>query len=283
MVSPAADIFRQAAELNVSDPRRKGSTIHLEEGCELIVSGDLHGNRNAFNKIIAHAALDANPSCRLVLQEMGHGPLDPKSGHDRSIDLLLRAARLKIQHPQQILFLMGNHDLAQFTGNEITKEGRGVCKAFVAGTHFAFGEQGDEVLAAVNDFFRSMPLAIRCPNGAMLSHSLPAPSRMTLAGTDVLQRDYREADYHRGGSVYEWTWGRGQTAEQLDQLAAELGADFFILGHRHVETGYEIFAPRGLVIASDHEHGYIVQFSGDLAMNAEIALECVKPIAALGI
>lgn len=281
MASPAADIFRQAAELNVSDPRRKGSTVHLEEGCEMIVAGDLHGNRNALNKIIAHARLDARAACRLVLQEMGHGPVDPKSGHDRSIDVLLRAARLKVQHPQQVLFLMGNHDLAQFTGNEITKEGRGVCKSFIAGVNFAFGEQGGEVLDAVNEFFRSMPLAIRCPSGVMLSHSLPAPNRMKLAGTDVLQRAYREEDYHRGGSVYEWTWGRGQTSQQLDELAAELGIDFFILGHRHVESGYEIFAPRGMVIASDHEHGYILEFSGDLALTGEMAAECVKPIAGL--
>ena len=281
MPSAAVDIFRQAAELNASDPRRKGNTVYLEEGCEMIVSGDLHGNRNALHKIIAHARLDHNLQKHLVLQELGHGPPDPKSGQDRSIDVLLRAARLKLQHPRQVLFILGNHDVAQFTGNEIAKEGRGVCKAFAAGIQFAFGDDGPEVLAAVDLFFRSLPLAIRCPNGVLLTHSLPAPTRMKLAGTEILTRAYREEDFRRGGPVYEWTWGRGQTAEQLEQLAAELGVEFFILGHRHVETGWEFLASRGMIIASDHEHGCIIEFTGDLVLTAEMAAQSVRPIVAL--
>jgi len=208
--------------------------------------------------------------------------VDPATGHDRSAELLLRAARLKVQHPRQVLFVLGNHDVAQVTGSEIMKGGRGVCRAFAAGVNFAFGGEGPEVLSAIEKFLLSMPLAIRCPNGVLISHSLPSPSRMKLAGTEILSRPYRDEDLRRGGPVYEWTWGRNQTAEQLDELAAKLGVEFFILGHHHADSGFEMLSPRGMVVMSDHEHGCIVEFVADLALTAEMVGDCVKPIAALG-
>lgn len=282
MSHPVADIFQQAAGLNREDPRREGNVVALEAGCEVIVCGDLHGNRTGLAKVIAHADVAHNPTRRLVLQEITHGPVDPRTGHDRSVEVLLRAARLKVQQPDQVIMLLSNHDLAQATGNEITKGGRRVCEDFVEGLRQAFEDAAEEILPAVNDLLLSQPLGIRCANRTWIGHTLPSPRRQALVGTDVLGRPYTEDDLHRGGGAYEWTWGRNHTPEQIDALAAELDVDFFVLAHQRIETGYEWLSPRAIVLASDDAHGYLLRFATDAPLTDELVQAGLRPIAALG-
>ena len=282
MPSPVPDIFRQAARLNAEDPRRRGSTIHLtQETPEVIVVGDLHGNRAGLSDVIRYADLDRSESRVLILQEIVHGPPDPPGGCDRSIEVLLRSARLKVTYAEKVIFLLGNHDLAQVTGNEITKDGRGVCKDFNEGVGLCFGEEAPEVLEAVKDFIVSMPLAVRCPNSVLVTHSLPSPARMDIAGPDILDRTYQESDFVRGGPVYEWTWGRGHTDQQTDQLAQQLGVGFFILGHQHIPEGWRTLTSRALAVASDHPKGCLVHFNTADPLTSETVTECIKPIASL--
>ncbi|MGC9455567.1 MAG: metallophosphoesterase [Phycisphaerae bacterium] len=280
MSSAAADIFHQAAGQNCRDTRRSGNVVVVDEDLEMVVTGDLHGNRRNLDKIIRFADLGAHPNRRLLLQEIIHGPFDCE-GPDRSAELLLRAARLSCSHPGQVVFVLGNHDIAQVTGSEITKSGRGVCEAFTAGVAYAFEDEADEVMQGIDAFLRSIPLAVRCPNGVFITHSLPHPARMQTAGTDILAREIRPEDLLRGGAVYEWTWGRGQTEEQIDALAEELGVEFFVLGHRHVESGWEMLTKRSLTIASDHSHGCVMRFASDSPVTADNVARMMTPIVAL--
>jgi hypothetical protein len=277
----AADIFRQAAQANVEDPRRRGNVVELEAGCDVIVTGDVHGNRQTFARILAYFERPSARPRRLVLQELIHGPLDEATGQDRSVELLLRAARLKLARPTDVVFLLGNHDLAQITGIEVAKEGAESCKAFIEGVRFAFGADGEQVLTAVDDFIRSMPLAAKCPNGVWITHSLPSPMRTAAAGVEILTRPYRYEDFLRGGAVYDWTWGRGQTDEQIDALAAALGAELFVLGHRHTQAGIEAVARRAVAIASDHNHGCLVEFASDLPLDADMAMMSATPLLSI--
>ncbi len=281
MPSAAADIFRQAAEHNADDPRRDGNIVDIEDGREVVATGDVHGNTRNLNKIIRFADLGSHPQRRLILQEVIHGPFGSE-GPDRSVEPLLRAARLKCAHPEQVLFVMGNHDVAQLSGSEITKGGRGVCDEFSRGIAYAFEDEADEVISGVEAFLLSLPVAVRCPNGVFITHSLPHPARMQQAGTEILRRPYTPEDMRRGNGLYEWTWGRGQTPEQLDALAEELGVKFFVLGHRHVDSGWEVLGPRAVTIASDHSHGCLMRFSSDSPVVPERLGELMTPIVALG-
>jgi hypothetical protein len=277
-----AEIFHQAAALNRDDPRRRGNTLMLEAGCQVLVAGDIHGHRGNLNKLIEHAGLARRPAVRLVLQEIVHGPPEAATGHDRSIELLLRAARLKVAHPQQALFVLGNHDLAEVTGNEITKDGRGTCKAFAAGVAYCFAEAAGEIMPAVKEFLLSAPIAIKCPNKVLVAHSAPSPDRMEKAGVDVLGRPSEPADLRRGGGAYEWTWGRGHTPQQLRELAAQLDVSLFVLGHMHVPHGCEAVGDVALVLASDTDHGCMVEFDGDQVPSFEQLRGGVRKIASLG-
>lgn len=252
----------------------------MHEDSDVVLSGDIHGHGDNLAKIVAAAALPQDQRRTLVLQEVIHGPPDA-AGCDPSIRLLVRAAKLKIAHPQQVLFLLGNHDVAQLTGSEITKAGVGVCRAFVQGVGACFGDDAEQIIPAVNELLLSMPLVVRCPNGVWMSHSLPSPSRMDQAGTEVLQRPYRRDDLSRGGGVYEWTWGRGHTAEQLETLAARLDVEYFLLAHRHSPQGVEIISDRGLAVLSDHAHGCVIRFAASAPVNSETIPSCIRPISSL--
>ena len=281
MSHPIADIFRQAADLSTADPRRRGNTVWLGDDVELIVSGDLHGQRDWLAKIIDFADIGAHPNRVLILQELIHGPVDAKTGKDRSIELLLRAARLMLAHPQQVIFLLGNHDLAQVTGGEVSKDGRSMCRQFAEDVTASFADDGPDVLEAVLAFLRSLPIAVRCANDVLVAHSAPSPTRMEQAGTDILDRQSTDDDLRRGGPVYDWTWGRHQTPEQMEALGEQLGVSFFVLAHRHVDSGYETVGDRAATITSDNPHGCVARFSTDRPLTAEAFADAVRPIATL--
>jgi len=281
MASIVADIFRQAADLNSNDSRRKGNVVYLGEDAQVVVAGDIHGNRKGLAKIIKFAGLGESPKRHLVLQEIIHCPADPATGHDRSVEPLLRAARLKLSRPQQTLFLLGNHDIAQITGNEIITDGESFCKSFRDGVEFSFGDDADQVYEAIEEFFMSLPLAIRCANGVFISHSLPSPDRTELAGIDILDRPFAVEDFKRGQPVYEWVWGRRQTEQQLEELAGKLSIDFFVLGHQHTDEGFRLLGPRGIVVVSDHGRGCAVRFDSTEHISGDNIAEHLHRIAGL--
>lgn len=277
-----ADMFRQAAELNADDPRRQGNVVHLDAQDDVVVAGDIHGHRMGLAKALRYADVRANPSRRLVLQEIIHGPQDERTGHDRSMELLQRAVRLQTEHPERVLFLLGNHDVAEITGNEITKDGRGYCKSFQAGLEYLYEDAAGEVREALEAFLLSLPLAVRCPNGVWLSHSLPSPNRMEEAGTEILDRATTPDDLRRGRGAYEWTWGRRQSTEQVEKLAEQLGVRFFVLGHQPCEQGSQQVGRRVLLLASDHSRGCLLHFRADEPLDAGNVAAHIRRLIAIG-
>lgn len=276
-----AEIFRQAADANRSDPRRKGNLVLLDGPAEIVIAGDIHGHRGNLAKVLDYADLPHHPDRVLVLQEIIHGLLDERTGLDRSVELLMRVARVRLACPN-LLILLGNHDLAQVTGNEIAKEGRGVCKSFSQALADAFGPESPQVSQALNEFLLSAPLAIRFGRGIMVTHSLPAPGRMELAGADILAaQGYTDRDIRRGGGAYEWTWGRNQTPEQLDDLAAQLGVQFFVMGHRHSPEGFELVPSRAISLTCDSDRGCILHLFNDTNVTLENVRQYLKPVITL--
>lgn len=279
MPHPVVEIFQKAAAANLEDTRRKGNVVHLEQGSNCVVAGDIHGYRHGFQKIVRHAELGTYENTRLVLQEIVHGPVDARTGFDRSVELLMRAASLKIKHPDNILFVIANHDVAQISGSEITKAGRGVCKEFLESLKHEFKEHFSEVNKAIEEFICSMPLAVKCANGTLISHSLPSPNRMEMGGTEILNKPYTDQDYLRGNPLYEWVWGRNQTQEQIEKLSQELDVKFFLLAHQHCDDGFVPLGPKAAAVLSDHQHGYITVFDDNVELTGDNIRQYIKPMA----
>jgi len=247
--------LREAAVLNREDPLLAGSVLEFPDYGQLVMTGDLHGHRRNFAKLQLFCGLKTSPARRVVIHEIIHEEPETFDGYDTSYEMLIEAARWKCEQPDQVHFLLGNHELAQLTGHEIAKNGRIVTYEFERSVHAAYGGWTDEVLTAMHEFMRSFPLAGRTQTGIFLSHSLPGPRELPMFDFGIFSRRPTEADLTDFGSAYLLVWGRYQTDQTLSAIAEEVDANWFICGHQPQEEGYCVLHGRMIVLASDHNHG----------------------------
>ena len=277
----AADIFLQAAELNRQDPLRSGSLLEFPPYGQVVMTGDLHGHRRNFDKLQRYCQLDYAGARHVVLHEIIHEEAVDLSGRDDSHFVLLDVARWKCAYPDQVHILQSNHELAQLTGHEITKNGRIVTVAFEQSVMQSYGTGGQRVMDAMHEYLRSLPLAGRTPNRVFLSHSLPYPHELSLFDPTVLQREPTESDLRERGAGHMLVWGRYHTTDALAELRRLLDVDFFVCGHQPQESGFDIVHGRMIILASDHNHGVFLAM--DLAK--PVTLECltrqIRPLAAV--
>lgn len=244
-------LFRRAAEASRNCSLRKGATVHLPARGRLVASGDLHDHTDNFYRLIRLAGLTESPDHHLLVQEVVHGP-NRVNGQDLSVRILARVAALKIQFPEQVHILLGNHELAQMSGDGILKDGVSVVDVFDDGLEFLYQDAAEDVNEAMADFISSMLLAVKLPNDIMLCHSLPAPRKMQSFDPEVINRDPTPTDYDTAGSAHDLVWGRHHTEEQTQKLAEIWGVKNFILGHQPADMGWDQQTENALVLNSDH-------------------------------
>lgn len=211
---------------------------------------------------------------------MIHGP-DRLNNADLSIRMLTRCAALKLLYPDRVHVLLSNHELAQMQGEGITKHGVSVVDAFDLGIEYLYADAAEEVQEAVEDYVRSLPLAVRCANGLMVSHSLPAPRRIDDFDKSILDRALTDEDYLNKGSAYDMVWGRYQNQVITQELAEAWGVTAFIVGHQPAEMGYEAIAGNTLIIASDHGHGVVLSIDLARDYRRDDLIHCIRALAAV--
>jgi hypothetical protein len=272
--------YKAAAGADFADAFRKGNQIIFPETGRVVATGDLHGHRRNFEKIVKFAALEASPANHVILHEMIHGgPTDAKGG-DLSWEMIYHACKLKVKHPNQVHFLLGNHDLAQMSGMEISRQGTRCLAAFEAGMKHRFGPRSPEVIAALYEFFRSQPIACRAGN-IFFSHSTPARRFFADFDPTVFDRPITDADRERPGSVYSLVWGRAFDQPTADNLARRLNCGIFIIGHEPQPEGWHAPTTRHIILASDHGHGTCLPIQlGRKYIHPEL-VRMIKPLAGL--
>jgi hypothetical protein len=278
-----AGLLDAAAAAMLAEPRRRGASVHLPREGRLLLTGDLHDNPVHLRLVRQLARLERSPSNHLVLHELIHGDR-LVNGVDLSYRMLCRAAQLVLAHPGQVHVVLANHELAQAFRQPVSKGAGDNNELFDAGLDWAFGDDAALVEEAVVRFVRAMPLAVRCANGLMLSHSLPSPHELEGFDRGILDRPLDEADYaHGSGSAWRMVWGRNWTRDQLAELGAAWGVRTFALGHAFVEHGAE--APFGnlLLLNTDHDRGRVVaaDLSADAADADTMVMESI-PLSAYG-
>lgn len=252
-------------------------------GWRVVMSGDLHDHVLNFQRLVKLARLEESKRHLLILHEICHGSR-LICGCDFSVRLLAQVAALKCRWPEQVHVLLSNHDMAQALGQEILKEGRGMVQAFNDGLDYIFGpENAGRVRTGMGEFVRSLPLAVRLPNGILCTHSLPSPFQMEGFDLGVLDRELVEEDYFPGGAAYAMVWGRGHTAEQAERLAEAWGVELFVMGHQPVDMGYQVENDRMLVLASNHEHGVGLPIDTWRRYSMQELVEAIVPLAAVEI
>jgi hypothetical protein len=245
-----------ATDENKMSSLRQEQVVHLPAEGELWMTGDIHDHRRNFDKLLKAVDLGNNPQRHLVLHELIHGDHYDQEGAEESWNTLYRAAELKCDFPEQVHFLLANHDLAQIHGKGIMKAGLSVCEAFTKGVRKAFGEQRNVVNVAITEFLLSFPLAVRAPNGIFCCHSLPTDSQIDAFDYSIFDRPLEGKDYSpKTGAVYQLIWGRGMTPETVDKFLERVDAQLIITGHQPQEMGYAVNGDRHLILASDHNQG----------------------------
>jgi len=275
----AADILQEAAQLNLTDPLRRGALLEFPNYGQLVMTGDLHGHRRNFEKLQRYCDLEHYLPRHVILHEIIHEEGDGLDAVDRSFEVLLHAARWKCDFPDQVHFLQSNHELAQLTKHEITKGGRVVTVAFEQAIYEAFGRRTDEVLRAINEYIQSLPLAGRTENRIFLSHSLPSPRDLPAFDPAVLNRVPTAQDLCDRGSAHALVWGRYHTEAALIALADMLDVDTFICGHQPQEMGYDIWHDRLILLASDHNHGVFLPFDLAKPHTVDDLVRHIRPFA----
>jgi len=277
------ETFGAAGDENKLSPLRDQQVVNLPPGGEVWMTGDIHDNRTNFSKLITHVDLAGNPQRHLILHELIHGDHFDQNGAEDSWKILHQAAELKCNFPDQVHFLLANHDLAQIHGEGIMKAGLSVCEAFNAGVKRDFGASGTMVTVAITEFLLSLPLAIKCPNGLLFCHSLPTDDQIKSFDFTVFERPLEPADYRRRtGPVYQLIWGRNVTPSGVAEFAEKMEAKLIITGHQPQDNGYFVNGERHLIIASDHSQGVFLPLNLDEEYDIEKLVGVMSKFVSLG-
>lgn len=254
--------FRQAAQSNRNDPLRRGNVVHLPANAQLLVAGDLHGHGRNLLKIQALAGdLASQPLRHVVLQELIHERHDDPSDApvaDRSHQVLTAVVRWQLAFPTQVHVIIGNHEMAQMSGQDILKSGGSVCRAFDDGVRDRYTDEAHDLLTAMGDYFRSLPLAVRSNDGVAVLHSLPADRTLNGFDSTIFHRELRDADFARSGSAYQLLWGRTFTRPAIDRIRSDLDAQLLVLGHQPQPAGVLVVDTDAIILASDHACGAVL-------------------------
>jgi hypothetical protein len=250
-------LFHNAAEANAGTPARRGNVVQLPDtgGGDVLITADLHGNWLNYDRVLELASLDRNPKRHLVLQEVCHGgPSYPMEGGCMSHLLLEEVARLKLEFPDRVHFLLSNHELAEATDFVVAKAGRMLNMHFYGGLREMYGAAAGEVHQAIKSFLLSCPLALRIGTDVFVSHSLPAKLDRYPFYPGVLDNPWTDDDLSPDGAVFRLVWGRDFRRENAQAFAELVKARVLIHGHEPCCTGFQVPNDLQLIIDGSGPH-----------------------------
>ncbi len=281
MAQTIIDLLNKGIKANKEDTYRQGNIINLPQEGSLVISGDIHGHRRNFEKIIKFSQLENNPDRHLILQEIIHGGSQDEQGNCTSYKVLFDAVKYKLKFPNQVHFIMGNHDTAFITDSKVIKDGKEMNRSMRKALEREFQEDYTDIELAMSQFLLSQPLAAKCCNKIFISHSLPNYSWADEFDPSVLEREIDIDDLIKPGSAYLLTWGRKHNKKLLEKMSQKLHADFFILAHQPQEKGYIQPEENLIIFTSEHNHGCIMLIDLKKNYTTEELIKAIIPISAI--
>lgn len=271
--------LRQAVALVRATPGRRGHVVALQECAEVLVVGDLHGHVPHFQAVMKVADLAAHPGRHLVVQEIVHGKFRYPKGGDKSHQLVDLFAALKCQFPKRVHLLPGNHELAQWSERPVMKANENQNALFREGVAEAYGPHAPAIYATYLELFKACPAVLRCPNGVLISHSLPSGRTLPLFDPARLEREeYAPDDLEPGGTYHSLVWGRDTSAEAAANFLRKMGADLLVSGHIACDEGFAVPNPRQVVLDCSEAPGGYVLFPADRPLAHEELVRCVGTV-----
>lgn len=275
------DLLNQGIEANHADSFRKGNLVCLPAEGSVVITGDIHGHRRNFERITAFADLETNPAKHVVLQEIIHGGPEDTKGGCLSYNLLFDVVRYKLNFPDQVHIIMGNHDTAFINNSKVMKNGKEMNDSMRLALERQFKESGPDIILGISQFLFSQPLAVRTENRIWASHSLPGDRLLDKFEPLILDRPLKVNDCVKPGSAYLLTWGRKHPQSLLDKMADVFDVDIFILGHQAQPEGWDRPNQNLIIVASDHNHGCLVPIELEKSYTTDQIIDSIVPLAAI--
>ncbi len=246
----AIRLMAEAAKANAACRYRVGAMIKLPASGEVMITGDLHGNRNNFMRIVRAADLPRYNERHLVLQELVHEEDVPRDVACRSYQVVELAARLKVTFPDRVHLLLGNHEFAELNDLPIAKHGQELNEPFQEGVMKAYGDRWQEVKTAYKIFWRSFPLAALTSNGEFICHSTPTLDHMAGLTREYLESLPAGEGLGRTSPAYYLLWGRDYSPEAADKFAEQMKVERLIVAHTACDAGFNLPSHRHIVLDS---------------------------------
>ena len=256
----------QAADANLATAGRVGNMIDIgpQSGDEVMLTGDLHGHRRNFNLIQRIAALETLPRRHLVMQEACHGgPAYPQNGGCMSHTIVEDIARLKVQYPDRVHFLLGNHELAELTDYPIQKNKQMLNVLFRLGLEQMYGRECERVREAILQFLATCPLAVRISGGVFVCHSIPEGLDARAFDRTIFLRPFNPLEFYERGEIFQLVWGRDHRAENARAFAELMEARVLIHGHEPCLDGYAVPNPHQVILDCCGDRACYVVLSTD--------------------
>jgi hypothetical protein len=281
MAQSIIDLLNNGTKANKADIYRSGNLISLPPEGSLVVTGDVHGHRRNFEKILAYSDLENNPNRHLILQEIIHGGPEDEQGGCISYKTLFEAIRYKVKFPNRVHFIMGNHDTAFITDSEVMKDGKEMNRSLCAALRREFHEDSTTIELGICEFLLSQPLAVKCSNRIFISHSLPNTYSVDQFDPAILEKELDIEDLIKSGSAYLLTWGRKHSKALLEKMGEFFNADIFILGHQPQPNGWARPEDNLIIFTCDHNHGCLMEIDLTKSYTTDELIDCITPIAAI--
>jgi len=274
-------VFESAAKANRQDRFRQGNVVNLTGPGDVVMTGDLHGNELNFDRLVRYARLDKHPNRHLILHELLHNSLSDSLHECDSYLLVARAAELKVEFPDQVHCLMGNHAMAQATRDEIIKSGKPMVRALATAINSNFSQNARFVTDALDEYILSMPIAARSDNRIWMSHSLPGMRHLKDFDNDIFQAPITMDLLMTDPSLRALIWDRTHSEKCVEKLRKAWDVDYFIVGHQPQRFGQGRPCRRMIVLASDHTHGCFLPFKLKHRYEQDELYEQIKPLAGI--
>jgi predicted phosphodiesterase len=224
-----------------------------------LVSTDVHGNGGDFRRLEAlfRAAHADDPATYwVILGDVVHAPDDRSAASqpelygyaDESAFIVERILALRAEHPERVLFVLGNHDYAHIGGPR-------TAKFFPDEAANLEGKMGAPAIAAMHALFRDALLCVSTGCGVVMTHGSPDATLQALDDLDAIALPHDRGNAYHHGILASMLHAYGQRGPVTAQLLAQLSrglppesAPLAVLVHGH----------------DRHEHGFFVEGGNQL-------------------
>lgn len=213
----------------------------------LLISTDLHGNGEDFRALRDRFLSATRHSAEVhwaVLGDSVHGPdAAARAEHpelydypDESGAIVLELLSLRQRFPEQIHYVLGNHDHAHIGGPRTRKfydDEAAYLESRLTATE----------RVALRALFCTAKLALFSPCGALLCHGSPDDTLRTAADLDAIPLELSRCDAYQRRVLATFLTSYGQRSEVTARLLQRLSAGgreltFVVHGHDRDESGW---------------------------------------------